>query len=415
MIRSSDVTHPTALRMTLLTGGADKSYALGLAKGLIAAGVHLDFIGSDYVDAPFLHDNPSVRFLNLRGDQRSNVSLAAKILRVLRYYVRLLWYAARSEPTVFHILWNFRMELFDRTVLMLYYRMLGKRIAFTAHNVNARERDGGDSRLNRLTLRAQYHLVHHIFVHTERMKRQLETDFGVPAGKISIIPFGVNNSVPDTALTRADARRRLGLNGLEKTLLFFGNIAPYKGLSYLVEAFILLARTAPEYRLLIVGSPKGPAAYWPGIQQRIVSLNLQSSVVERIEYLPDEEAELYFKAADVLVLPYTHIFQSGVLFLGYNFGLPVIASDVGSFRDDVIEGETGFVCRPEDAASLAETITRFFASDMFRRAEVYRQRIQARAHEQHSWAKVAAITSAVYAGLESGRSPSSAPTVAGAG
>ena len=38
------------------------------------------------------------------------------------------------------------------------------------------------------------------------------------------------------------------------------------------------------------------------------------------------------------MLPYTHIFQSGVLFLGYSFGLPVIASDVGSLREDVIEG-----------------------------------------------------------------------------
>ena len=58
----------------------------------------------------------------------------------------------------------------------------------------------------------------------------------------------------------------------------------------------------------------------------------------RIESVPDAETELYFKAADVLALPYTHVFQSGVLFLGYNFGLPVIASDVASLREDVVEG-----------------------------------------------------------------------------
>jgi glycosyltransferase involved in cell wall biosynthesis len=403
----------TPVRVTLLTGGADKSYALGLTSGLVAAGVHVDFIGSDYVDAPFLHDHPLVRFLNLRGDQRSDVSLVEKILRVLRYYARLLHYAATAEPTVFHILWNSRLELFDRTLLMLYYWLLGKRTALTAHNINARERDGGDSLLNRLTLRMQYQLVDHIFVHTEKMQRQLGTDFGVSDGKVSIIPFGVNHSVPDTALTRSEARRQLGLTGAEKTMLFFGNIAPYKGVEYLVEAMTRLTRTAPDYRLVIAGRPKGSESYWETIHERIVSQNVQSHIIERIEYVADADTELYFKAADVLVLPYTHIFQSGVLFLGYNFGLPAIASDVGSFRDDIVEEETGFVCSPRDPVALAQTIAHFFSSDLYRRADVHRQAIRAFAHEHHSWAKVAAMTRTVYAGLAGPeRSPSSAPTTA---
>jgi type IV secretory pathway VirJ component len=46
--------------------------------------------------------------------------------------------------------------------------------------------------------------------------------------------------------------------------------------------------------------------------------------VEKIEYLPDETTELYFKAADVLILAYEHVFRSGVLFLGYSFGLPTL-------------------------------------------------------------------------------------------
>ena len=49
----------------------------------------------------------------------------------------------------------------------------------------------------------------------------------------------------------------------------------------------------------------------------------------RPEFIPDDETEIYFKAADVLVLPYRDIYQSGVLFLGHSFGLPVLAADVG--------------------------------------------------------------------------------------
>jgi glycosyltransferase involved in cell wall biosynthesis len=177
----------------------------------------------------------------------------------------------------------------------------------------------------------------------------------------------------------------------------------------------LLTRDAPDYRLVIAGAPKGRDSYWNTIHHRIVSLNLQGSIIERIEYVSDEDTELYFKAADLLALPYTHIFQSGVLFLGYNFGLPAVAADVGSFSEDVVEGETGFVCRACDAVSLAQAITRFFASDLYRRPEMHRQAIRSSAHEHHSWANVAAITTAVYAGLaRSQGTPSSAPTPAGA-
>ena len=82
----------------------------------------------------------------------------------------------------------------------------------------------------------------------------------------------------------------------------------------------------------------------------------EDRVIEKIEYVPDEATELYFKAADVLVLPYVRVFQSGVLFLGYSFGLPVIAADVGSLKEEIVEGKTGFVFKPQDSSDLARTI-----------------------------------------------------------
>ena len=94
------------------------------------------------------------------------------------------------------------------------------------------------------------------------------------------------------------------------------------------------------------------------------------------DYIPDSETELYFKAADVLALRTQDIFQSGVLFLGYSFGLPVVVTDVGSLRQDVVEGRTGFVCRPEDPHDLAASIARFFSSDLFRNLDALLFRYQ---------------------------------------
>ena len=129
----------------------------------------MDFIGSDKLDAPQLHESPLITFLNLRGDQRRGRSVAPEgrsdpdLLRApdeIRGVGR--------GPRIFHILWNNKFEHFDRTLLMLYYRLFGKRIILTAHNVNMRKRDGRDNWFNRLSLSIQYRLCHHILVHTGR-------------------------------------------------------------------------------------------------------------------------------------------------------------------------------------------------------------------------------------------------------
>src|SRR5262245_51336245 len=166
---SRDVSGPTSvatarvprIEIGLLTGGGDRHYAFGLAMALASQGVYLDFIGSDELDSPELRGSPTLNFLNLWGNRRPNCRLAEKVARVVRYYFRLVRYALVARPTVFHILWNNKFQIFDRTAIMLYYKMLGKKVVLTAHNVNAGTRDSNDSHLNRLSLRLQYRLADH--------------------------------------------------------------------------------------------------------------------------------------------------------------------------------------------------------------------------------------------------------------
>jgi glycosyltransferase involved in cell wall biosynthesis len=386
-------------RIALLTGGGDKPYALGMADALTSEAISIDFIGSDELNVSALLNNPRVNFLNLRGDQRAEASPGAKVRRILNYYLRLIVYAAKARPKLFHILWHNKFQLFDRTLLMFYYRLLGKKIVFTAHNVNAGKRDLNDSWLNRLSLKIQYQLCDHILVHTYPMKSELVADFGIPEKNVSVIPFGINNTVPTTSLSSAEAKWRLGVNSSDKTLLFFGNIAPYKGLEYLVAAFVKLFEKDKTYRLLIVGSPKGPKDYWNQIRQSIACSAIKDRIITKIEYVPDEATELYFKAADVSILPYAHVFQSGVLFLGYSFGLPAIAADVGNLKEEIVHGETGFIFRPRDSSDLANTIEKYFRSELFLKLESQRTQIKQYANDRYSWSKVAAITTAVYSRL----------------
>jgi D-inositol-3-phosphate glycosyltransferase len=387
------------MAVSLLTGGGDRPYAFGLATELLSKGVALDIIGSDELDSPEFHGDTGANFLNLRGDQRSDAGFLEKVRRVFLYYATLIGYAATAKPKIFHILWNNRFEAFDRTLLMLYYRILGKRIVLTVHNVNAKRRDGKDSWLNRLTLKFQYRRADHIFVHTEEMKRQLKGEFGIDVRRVTVIPFGINNDVPDTNLTPAEAKQSLGIRKSEKVMLFFGNILPYKGLEYLVASFQQISALDNEYRLIIAGRAARYPEYWADIRKRIEDDVQRDRIILRAQFIPDEETERYFKAADVLVLPYRRIDQSGVIFLAYGFGLPVLAADVGSLRDDIMEGKTGFLFKPEDPGDLAKAIVSYFKSELFVNLSTHRQDIRDDVKRQHSWDVVGAATIHMYSSL----------------
>jgi len=390
-------TAPAEIEVALLTGCQDRPYAFGLATALVSNGVSLEFIGSDELDSPELHITSKLRFLNFGGNRRKDTGLA-KAWRLLVYYGRLVRYATKARPGMFHILWNNRIEHFDRTLLMLFYKAQGKKVVLTAHNVNQRRRDSNDSVFNRLTLNIQYRLVDHIFVHTQKMKEELIEKFRVLERAVTVLRYPIDNAFPDTDLTPADARRRLGIKDGERTLLFLGRISPYKGLEYLLDAFQRLVAGGVNYRLIIAGEPKkGNEKYLDEIYRTINRAAGQGQIIVENQFVPDEKMEVYLKAADVLVLPYTEIFQSGVLFLAYTFGLPVIAADVGSFREDIIEYKTGLLFRARDPLDLVRAIEAYFVSDLFMHLSGRRHEIREHFRRYHSWNAVALATREVYA------------------
>lgn len=385
--------------VALLTGGQDRSYVFGLTTALSRRGIHVHVIGNNSVDNLEFHTSDRITFVD-RGGMQPNASFLAKLLQLMVYYFRLIAYVTFGSPRIVHILWNNKIEYFDRTVLTFYYKCLGKKIVLTAHNVNKAKRDSCDSVLNRLTLGIQYRLADQIFVHTEKMKSELVQQFGVSPECVAVIPFGINIAVPDTDLTPIQAKERLGIKPEERTILSYGRIVPYKGFESLVQAFHRLAVSDTNARLLIAGEPmKGFESYVDDIQRAVKDGVGSDRVQCRLEFIPDHETEVYFKAADVLVLPYRNIFESGVLFLAYRFGLPVIASDVGSFREELTTSRAGLLFEPGNSAALADTLGAFFKGELYNDAVKHRQRIQKHSRARHSWGIVGEITDRVYSRL----------------
>jgi len=152
-----------------------------------------------------------VEFHNLVGRPDPDDGLMAKARRVLSYYGRLLVFAARTEWESVPYPLVSQVPSRERILLIAYFKLLGKKLAFTAHNVDDQARDGRKGSFpNRLSLTFLYRTVDHIFVHTRQMKLELLEEFGVSEHKVTVVPYGINDVIPVARVSRTEARQQLG-------------------------------------------------------------------------------------------------------------------------------------------------------------------------------------------------------------
>lgn len=161
------------------------------------------------------------------------------------------------------------------------------------------------------------------------------------------------------SISKGAAQKRLGLKN-EKVILFFGLVRSHKGLKYLLNAMSRALKHV-ECTLLIVG--EFYESKWKYLNQ-IRKLGLSKNVVIVDRYVPNEDIQLYFSAADVVVTPYTSADQSGIARLAFDFNKPVIASNIGSLAEAVDDGKTGILVAPADPEALAVSIIRFYEKNM---------------------------------------------------
>ena len=370
--------------VSILNAGGQSHYLYGLVSGLNEIEA-LEIEVVDRITSISLLDSfKHVKVFPLRGSRDHNSPLLEKILRIVKYYFKLIRYAFVTRSKLFHIQWENKFLLFDRTLLIIYYKLLGKKIVFTAHNVDAADRDGKSHPINKYSLWFMYTMVDHVIVHTDEMKNQLCEKFHVGKNKVCVIPHGINNKIQKTALGKNQARDILRIDLDKKLLLIFGWVDRYKGVDLAIQSMPLLVKDDPTYFLLIVGQHKDCPDYIHQLEDGIRGLKLQEFISLQLKYIPDDEIERYFVAADCAVLPYCSIFQSGVPFLAFQFGLPIIATDIGSFRQTIIENENGYLCKPEDPNDLAATIKKYFQSALYQNLASNRDMISNRANELYS-------------------------------
>jgi D-inositol-3-phosphate glycosyltransferase len=365
------------MKVTLLTGGKDQHYVRGLARELAAKGVNIALVGGVEEMVTVGSGPGKVILHDVVGNLDPHALWFAKAIRVLKYYVGLAIFAIRTDARLFHILWFRKFPQVERLLLTLHLKLRRKTLVFTAHNVDDRARDGRRGGiLYALSLRFLYRLADHVLVHTKSMKLELSRDFGIPGERVTVVPLGINDVIPVASTTQAIAREKLGLAANARVFLFFGNIAPCKGVEDLIRALATLVNDDDRSVLLTVGRVRDRSCepYWRGLEQQIAESGIRGYVRHDVRYVHDEEVELFFRAADVSILPYRKVYQSGVLGLSYALGVPVIAADIASMKEDIVDGHTGFLFRASDWRDLAAKVRMYYVSDLLRELEAKRVR-----------------------------------------
>lgn len=277
----------------------------------------------------------------------------------------------RTNPDIVHIQrgnpwFNFAIPFLNRYC-----------IVSTIHNVI--QIDWPSQRIPNFTYKPPIQYAEKIIVHGGKLKNDMEKEYGVSSDDIFILPRGVNSIYTRYVYTPVAEE--------DHTILYFGRIWEYKGLKYLIESEPLISKEIPDIKIIIAGTGENLDKY------REMMVNKDRFII-RDEYIPNEEVNQLFQKASLVVLPYTDGSQSGVIPLAYAFKKPVVVTDVGSLRENVDHGVTGYVIPPRDSEKLAEVII-----DLLKHREK-RKRMGENAYkktgETLSWKNIAVRTLDVY-------------------
>jgi glycosyltransferase involved in cell wall biosynthesis len=238
------------------------------------------------------------------------------------------------------------------TISELIKKKFRKKILFITENFISHEGNFVDRRLTNIGLKnaASFLVLSNI---VEKEVKQIANGRKVYKSELPIYDCYETNEKS----TSYEHKKELGYSENDKVLLFFGYVRKYKGLDLLIDAFPSIKSSIPGAKLLIVGEfYDSPDFYLNKIKQ----LQIEKDTVVVNQFVPNEEVGKYYKACDLVILPYRSATQSGILNVAYGFSKPVLVTDVGGLSEFVEDKKTGLIIRPDSPQEIASGVSEFF-------------------------------------------------------
>lgn len=219
-------------------------------------------------------------------------------------------------------------------------------VIFIIHNVMPHEVKRWDTWLANLALSRGDRFI----VQSNREEKRLRAL--LPKAEIQTCPLPVFDLNQSKGLSRGAAIEQIDLDPAGPILLCFGIVRPYKGLQYAIQAVAGLEELGQTYHLLVAGE------IWEDKQlyvDLVHQLNITKQVTFEDRYIPNEEIENYFSAANVFLAPYIDGTQSAAIKLALGYGVPIVASDI--LADDMLtQSSRAFFVPPGDVTALSRAI-----------------------------------------------------------
>ena len=209
-----------------------------------------------------------------------------------------------------------------------WVRMLGGKVVWTVHNLQSHQQQ--HPLMERYFWRILTSLVNAFISLTDtgfEQARQRHPALGTKCG--FVIPHGnIRDAYPGVEISREQARLRLGIAQSARVVGFFGAVERYKGVVDLAETFSALEDTRAVFCMA------GKSYLTPQERKRIEDTAAHDSrIVLRLEHIPNSDVASYIRAADIVVMPFREILNSGSAVLALSLDRPVLVPAKGAMTE----------------------------------------------------------------------------------
>lgn len=295
-------------------------------------------------------ENCECEYINLFNTDEKKVNKINKLFNYIASYKKIIKMIKKEKIEIIHTQWVIFSPI-DYLFLRRIKRHSNVKMIMTIHDILP----FNEKKYDKFFHEKIYGLADEIIVQAENNVLRFDKLFPLLSNKVHMIPLGHLLDYTEF-IEKSAARQYLQLPENKTILLFFGQIKKVKGVGVLLEALAKIKEKHPDILLVIAGSVwKDDFSQY----QRIIDQYDMSSIVrEDIKYIPDEDIKYYYGACDCCVLPYLDVYQSGVVQLAYAYKKPAIATNIGAFKEVIIDNTTGFMCEPGDVDDLACVINK---------------------------------------------------------
>jgi glycosyltransferase involved in cell wall biosynthesis len=212
------------------------------------------------------------------------------------------------------------------SVLVILAKLSQTKLVWTVHNLVAHTR--AHPRLEKAFMNRFVSCVDGAILLTEHSRQLALKRYPILRTKpVVVIPHGHYLDYYPNATGREEARALLHLDSAARVLLVVGRISAYKNVVRVIEQFRLIPDS--NFALLIAGESREA-----DLTKKIKAAAGQDKRVRlHLENISDDSFQVFLNAADLVIVPYANLLNSGTVFLSLSFGRPVLVPMVGSMME----------------------------------------------------------------------------------